>query len=103
MLAPLGAFVVALSSVRTRRSSANVAMLGAVVSLLSTLLVGWGLARKTTAFLSHYPYINLPVAFAGPVKFQGFGSTSRCVSITSRWRRWWSSSSAPSARLRGTR
>jgi NADH:ubiquinone oxidoreductase subunit 5 (subunit L)/multisubunit Na+/H+ antiporter MnhA subunit len=73
LLAPLAAFVVALSSVRTRRSSANVAMLGAVVSLLATLLVGWGLARTTTAFLVRYPYINLPVAFAGPVNFQSFG------------------------------
>jgi NADH:ubiquinone oxidoreductase subunit 5 (subunit L)/multisubunit Na+/H+ antiporter MnhA subunit len=73
MLAPLGAFVIALSSVRTRRSSANVAMLGAIVALLSTLLVGWGLARRTTAFLATYPYINLPVAFSGPVNFQSFG------------------------------
>lgn len=47
-------------------------MLGAVVSLLATLLVGWGEARKTTAFLVTYPYINLPIAFSGPVNFQGF-------------------------------
>jgi NADH:ubiquinone oxidoreductase subunit 5 (subunit L)/multisubunit Na+/H+ antiporter MnhA subunit len=72
MLAPLGAFVIALSSVRTRRSSANVAMLGAVVALLATLLAAWGLARKTTPFLATYPYINLPVAFSGPVNFQRF-------------------------------
>jgi NADH:ubiquinone oxidoreductase subunit 5 (subunit L)/multisubunit Na+/H+ antiporter MnhA subunit len=72
-MAPLAAFVVALTSVRTRRSSANVAMLGAVVALLATLLAGWGLARKTTAFLATYPYINLPVAFSGPANFQGFG------------------------------
>ncbi|HYM98002.1 MAG TPA: proton-conducting transporter membrane subunit [Candidatus Sulfotelmatobacter sp.] len=73
VLAPLAAFVLAISSVRTRRSSSSTAMLGAVVTLLATLLVGWGLAKKTTPFLATYQYINLPVAFSGPVNFQGFG------------------------------
>jgi NADH:ubiquinone oxidoreductase subunit 5 (subunit L)/multisubunit Na+/H+ antiporter MnhA subunit len=73
VLAPLIAFVIALSSVRTRRSSANLAMFGAVVMLLATLLVGWGLAKKSTPFLATYSYINLPVAFTGPSSFQGFG------------------------------
>jgi formate hydrogenlyase subunit 3/multisubunit Na+/H+ antiporter MnhD subunit len=73
VIAPLAAFVLAISSVRTRRSSSNMAMLGAVVTLLATLLVGWGLAKKTTPFLATYQYINVPVAFSGPVNFQGFG------------------------------
>ncbi len=72
-MAPFAAFVVALSSVRTRRSSANLAMIGVVTSLLATLLVGWGLAKRTVPFLATYPYINLPVAFTGPTNFQGFG------------------------------
>src|SRR6202040_4047515 len=71
--APFAAFLIALSGVRPRRSSANLAMFGAVVSLLASLLVGWGLAKKTTPFLATYPYINLPVAFTGPSNFQGFG------------------------------
>ncbi len=73
VIAPFAAFVIALSSVRTRRSAANLAMFGAVVSLLASLLVGWGLAKRTTPFLSSYSYINLPVAFTGPTNFQGFG------------------------------
>jgi len=73
VIAPLAAFVLALSSVRTRRSSANLAMIGAVTSLLATVLVGWGLAKRTTPFLATYQYINLPVAFSGPTNFQGFG------------------------------
>jgi NADH:ubiquinone oxidoreductase subunit 5 (subunit L)/multisubunit Na+/H+ antiporter MnhA subunit len=73
LIAPLAAFVLALSSVRTRRSSANLAMIGAVTSLFATLLVGWGLAKRTTPFLATYQYINLPVAFSGPANFQGFG------------------------------
>ena len=73
VIAPLAAFVVAVSSVRTRRSSANLAVIGVVTSLLATLLVGWGLARRTTPFLVSYQYVNLPVAFTGPSKFQGFG------------------------------
>jgi NADH:ubiquinone oxidoreductase subunit 5 (subunit L)/multisubunit Na+/H+ antiporter MnhA subunit len=72
LIAPLAAFVMALSSVRTRRSSANLAMFGAVVMLLATLLVGWGLAKRTAPFLATYPYINVPVAFSGPSNFQSF-------------------------------
>ncbi len=72
LIAPLGAFVLALSGVRTRRSASNMAMFGAVVALLATLLVAWGLAKKTAPFLSTYQYINLSVAFSGPVNFQGF-------------------------------
>jgi NADH:ubiquinone oxidoreductase subunit 5 (subunit L)/multisubunit Na+/H+ antiporter MnhA subunit len=71
LIAPLATFVMALSSVRTRRSSANLAMFGAVVTLLATLLVGWGLAKKAV-FLATYPYINMPVAFSGPANFQSF-------------------------------
>jgi NADH:ubiquinone oxidoreductase subunit 5 (subunit L)/multisubunit Na+/H+ antiporter MnhA subunit len=73
VIAPLAAFVIAVSSVRTRRSSANLAVIGVVTSMLATLLVGWGLARRTAPFLASYQYINLPVAFSGPSKFQGFG------------------------------
>ncbi len=72
VMAPLAAFVIAVTSVRTRRSSANLAMIGAVTSMLATLLVGWGLAKRTTPFLATYQYLNLPVAFSGPVNFQGF-------------------------------
>ncbi|HEY4913067.1 MAG TPA: proton-conducting transporter membrane subunit [Candidatus Dormibacteraeota bacterium] len=73
VIAPFAAFMIALSSVRTRRSSANLAMFGVVVSLLASLLVGWGLAKRSTPFLATYSYINLPVAFTGPSNFQGFG------------------------------
>ncbi|HEY2599454.1 MAG TPA: proton-conducting transporter membrane subunit [Candidatus Dormibacteraeota bacterium] len=73
LLAPVAMFVIAISGVRTRRSASNVAMLGAVVSLADTLLVGWGLARKSAPFVVTYPYLNLPVAFSGPVNFQSFG------------------------------
>ncbi|MGH7763885.1 MAG: proton-conducting transporter membrane subunit [Candidatus Dormibacteraceae bacterium] len=73
VIAPLAAFVLAISSIRTRRASSSMAMLGAVVTMLATLLVGWGTAKKSTPFLATYQYINLPVAFSGPVNFQGFG------------------------------
>ena len=73
VITPFTLFLVALSSVRNRRSSANLAMFGAVVMLLATLLVGWGLAKKSAPFLATYQYINLPVAFTGQANFQGFG------------------------------
>jgi NADH:ubiquinone oxidoreductase subunit 5 (subunit L)/multisubunit Na+/H+ antiporter MnhA subunit len=73
VLVPLVAFVLAATSVRTRRSAANMAMLGAVVTFALTLLVAWGLTRRSTPFSTTYPYLNVPVAFTGPVNFQGFG------------------------------
>lgn len=72
VIAPLAAFVLAISGVRTRRSASNLAMLGAVVSLLLTLLVGWGLARKAAPFTISYHYLNLPVTVTGPINFQAF-------------------------------
>jgi NADH:ubiquinone oxidoreductase subunit 5 (subunit L)/multisubunit Na+/H+ antiporter MnhA subunit len=73
ILTPLAMFVLAISGVRTRRSASNLAMFGALASLALTLLIGWGLARKSAPFLVSYPYLNLPVAFSGPINFQGFG------------------------------
>ncbi len=49
------------------------AMFGAVVTLGLSLLVAWGMTRKTTPFQASYPYFNFPVAFTGPSNFQGFG------------------------------
>jgi NADH-quinone oxidoreductase subunit L len=72
LIAPLGAFLLALSGVRTRRSAANMAMFGAVVMLLATLLVGWALTKRTGPFLAAYQYINLSTAFSGPTNFQNF-------------------------------
>jgi NADH:ubiquinone oxidoreductase subunit 5 (subunit L)/multisubunit Na+/H+ antiporter MnhA subunit len=72
LLAPFASFILAISSVRTRRSAANMAMLGAVVMLLATLLVGWGLTKKSGPYLATYQYLNLSVAFSGPVNFQNF-------------------------------
>src|SRR4029077_9639429 len=73
VMVPLVAFVLAATSVRTRRSAANMAMLGAVVTFALSLLVAWGLTRRSTPFETTYPYLNVPVAFTGPVNFQGFG------------------------------
>jgi NADH:ubiquinone oxidoreductase subunit 5 (subunit L)/multisubunit Na+/H+ antiporter MnhA subunit len=73
VMVPLVAFVLAATSVRTRRSAANMAMLGAVVTFALSILVAWGLTRRSTPFQTTYPYLNVPVAFTGPVNFQGFG------------------------------
>lgn len=73
LIAPLAAFAMAASGVRTRRSASNLSMLGAVISLLITILVGWGLAKKGAPFVASYQYLNVPVAFSGPTSFQAFG------------------------------
>jgi NADH:ubiquinone oxidoreductase subunit 5 (subunit L)/multisubunit Na+/H+ antiporter MnhA subunit len=72
LVAPLLALLLAVSSVRTRRSAASMAMFGALVMLVVTLLVGWALIKKNAPFLASYTYINLPVAFNGPSNFQNF-------------------------------
>jgi NADH-quinone oxidoreductase subunit L len=46
-------------------------MFGTVVSLLVTLLVAWGLTRKSS-YVATYQYVNLSVAFQGPSNFQNF-------------------------------
>ena len=48
------------------------ATFGTVVSLLLTLLVAWGLTRRSTPYVATYQYINMSVAFQGPVNFQAF-------------------------------
>jgi NADH:ubiquinone oxidoreductase subunit 5 (subunit L)/multisubunit Na+/H+ antiporter MnhA subunit len=73
VVAPLAAFVIAISGVRTRRSASNTALFGAAVSLVATLLVAWGLAKRSAPFVSNYEYFNLSVAFNGPTNLQSFG------------------------------
>lgn len=72
IFAPLAAFIIAVSSVRTRRGAANTAMLGAVVGLAATLLVGWGLAHRTQGFTASYVYLTANVGLNGPTAFQNF-------------------------------
>jgi NADH:ubiquinone oxidoreductase subunit 5 (subunit L)/multisubunit Na+/H+ antiporter MnhA subunit len=72
LIAPLAAFVTAVSSVRTRRASANTAMLGTLLALGATLLVGWGLAKRAAPFNASYVYFTSNVAFSGPTNFQNF-------------------------------
>ncbi|OLD50919.1 MAG: hypothetical protein AUI42_01025 [Actinobacteria bacterium 13_1_40CM_2_65_8] len=72
VLVPLLAFVLAATSVRTRRSAANMAMFGAVVTFALSLLVAWGMTRRSTPFQLSYPYMSVPVAFTGPTNFQTF-------------------------------
>lgn len=72
LVAPFASFVLALSSIRTRRSASAMAMFGTVVTMLLTLLVAWGLTRRSTPYTATYQYINLSVAFSGPSNFQNF-------------------------------
>jgi NADH:ubiquinone oxidoreductase subunit 5 (subunit L)/multisubunit Na+/H+ antiporter MnhA subunit len=71
LVAPFATFLLALSSVRTRRSASATAMFGTLVMLLLTLLVAWGLTKKPS-YVVTYQYINVSVAFSGPTNFQTF-------------------------------
>ena len=73
VMVPLFAFVLAATSVRTRRSAANMAMFGAVLTLALSSLVAWGMTRRTNPFQDIHPYLNITVAFTGLSNFQGFG------------------------------
>ena len=72
LIAPLTTFLLALSSVRTRRSASATAMFGTVVTLVLTLLVLWGLTKKSGPYVATYQYMNVSVAFQGPQNFQTF-------------------------------
>ncbi len=71
LIVPLITFALAISSVRTRRSASATALLGTVLTLLLTLLVAWGIAKRSV-YVATYQYINLSVAFSGPTNFQTF-------------------------------
>jgi NADH:ubiquinone oxidoreductase subunit 5 (subunit L)/multisubunit Na+/H+ antiporter MnhA subunit len=71
LIAPFATFLLALSSVRTRRSASATAMFGTLVTLLLTLLVAWGLSKKSP-YVATYHYLNISVAFSGPTNFQTF-------------------------------
>lgn len=71
LILPFATFVLALSSVRTRRSASATTMLGTFATLALTLFVAWGLTKKQS-YVATYQYINLSVAFAGPTNFQSF-------------------------------
>ena len=49
------------------------AMFGTVVTLLLTLLVLWGLTKRSTPFVATYQYFSMSVGFSGPTNFQTFG------------------------------
>src|SRR5450759_2716660 len=72
VIAPLAAFVMAVSGVRTRRSASNLSIFGAVVSLAATLLAGWGLINKTAQFRFSYFYLNVLVLFNRLTNFQSY-------------------------------
>ena len=72
LIAPFATFLLALSSVRTRRSASSMAMFGTVVTLLLTVLVAWGLTRRSTPYVATYQYVSMSVAFSGPTNFQTF-------------------------------
>jgi len=72
VIAPLVTFLLALSSVRTRRSASAMAMFGGVLTLLLTILVAFGLARQSTPYVADYRWFSMPIAFNGPTSFQNF-------------------------------
>jgi NADH:ubiquinone oxidoreductase subunit 5 (subunit L)/multisubunit Na+/H+ antiporter MnhA subunit len=71
--APVLGYVLILGSVRTRRAAANVAFLTLLVQLVATLLVAWARFRQPSPYQASYQWINIPVAFTGDQRFQGFG------------------------------
>jgi NADH:ubiquinone oxidoreductase subunit 5 (subunit L)/multisubunit Na+/H+ antiporter MnhA subunit len=73
LAAPVIGYVLVLGSVRTRRGAANVAIGTVVLMLAATLLVAWARFRQAGAYRASYQWVNLPVAFTGDQRFQGFG------------------------------
>jgi NADH:ubiquinone oxidoreductase subunit 5 (subunit L)/multisubunit Na+/H+ antiporter MnhA subunit len=66
-------YVLVLGSVRTRRGAATTAQLTIIVMLAAALMFGWARIRQSGAYESAYQWLNIPVAFTGDQRFQGFG------------------------------
>jgi NADH:ubiquinone oxidoreductase subunit 5 (subunit L)/multisubunit Na+/H+ antiporter MnhA subunit len=66
-------YVLVLGSVRSRRGAATAAQLTVVVMLAAALMVSWARFRQSGAYKSAYQWLNIPVAFTGDQRFQGFG------------------------------
>jgi NADH:ubiquinone oxidoreductase subunit 5 (subunit L)/multisubunit Na+/H+ antiporter MnhA subunit len=73
LAAPVIGYVLVLGSVRTRRGAANVAIGTVVLMLAATLLVAAARFRQGGVYRTAYQWVNLPVAFTGDQRFQGFG------------------------------
>jgi NADH:ubiquinone oxidoreductase subunit 5 (subunit L)/multisubunit Na+/H+ antiporter MnhA subunit len=66
-------YVLILGSVRSRRGAATTAQVTMVITLLAALMVAWARFRQSGPYESAYQWLNLPVAFTGDQRFQGFG------------------------------
>jgi NADH-quinone oxidoreductase subunit L len=73
LAAPVVGYVLVLGSVRSRRGAATTAQLTIVVVLAAALMVAWARFRQSGAYETAYQWLNLPVAFTGDQRFQGFG------------------------------
>ena len=73
LAAPVVGYVLVLGSVRSRRGAATTAQLTVVVMLAAVLMVGWARMRQSGPYESAYQWLNIPVAFTGDQRFQGFG------------------------------
>ena len=73
LAAPVVGYVLVLGSVRTRRGAATTAQLTVIVMLAAALLIGWARIRQSGAYRSAFQWLNIPVAFTGDQRFQGFG------------------------------
>lgn len=73
LLAPLFGFVLVITGVRGRRAASNLTMLTALVMLAATIVIAWARFRQPAPYRVALPWINIPIAFAGDQRFQGFG------------------------------
>jgi NADH:ubiquinone oxidoreductase subunit 5 (subunit L)/multisubunit Na+/H+ antiporter MnhA subunit len=73
LAAPVVGYVLVLGSVRTRRGAATTAQLTVLVMLAAALMVAWARFKQSAPYRSSYQWLNIPVAFTGDQRFQGFG------------------------------
>jgi len=73
LAAPVVGYVLVLGSVRSRRGAATTAQLTVIVMLAAALMIGWARFRQSSRYESAYQWLNIPVAFTGDQRFQGFG------------------------------
>jgi NADH:ubiquinone oxidoreductase subunit 5 (subunit L)/multisubunit Na+/H+ antiporter MnhA subunit len=73
LVLPFLGWVLLVFGPRTRRGAANLGMLTVALTLASALVVAWARFRQAAPYKVSYQWINVPVAFTGEPRFQGFG------------------------------
>jgi NADH-quinone oxidoreductase subunit L len=72
LLGPLAVFGIIALGLRSRRATANLALLAPLSALVGVGLAGAAVFRRTAPYDGSYEWLNVSTAFTGPARFQNY-------------------------------